>query len=63
MIETGPAEAWGETPLWWFRMASKSNCAAMVSGNLRQRFREQPDLPTSRVPAIFEPTPPLLGAA
>lgn len=37
--------------------------AAMTNGNLRQRFREQPDMPTLRVPALFQPTPPLLAAA
>lgn len=36
--------------------------AAMINGNLRQRFREQPDLQTSRVQAIFQPMPTLLKA-
>jgi len=37
--------------------------AAMINGNLWQRFREQPDMPTLPVPAILQPIPPLLKAA
>jgi hypothetical protein len=36
---------------------------AMINGNLRQRLREQPDMPASAVPAVLQPTPPLLRAA
>ena len=37
--------------------------AAMTNGNLRERLREQPDMPTLVVPAFLQPTPPLLRAA
>ena len=37
--------------------------AAMVNGNLRQRLRHKPDLPTLPLHPIFQPTPPLLRAA
>ena len=37
--------------------------AAMINGNLRQRFREQPDMPTLPVLAILQPIRPLLKAA
>jgi len=37
--------------------------AAVMNGNLRQRLREQPDLPVPPVHPIFQPTPPLLRAA
>ena len=37
--------------------------AAMVNGNLRQRLRHKPDLPTLPLHPIFQPTPPLLKAA
>jgi hypothetical protein len=37
--------------------------AAVMNGNLRQRLREQSDLPVLPVPPIFQPTPPLLRAA
>ena len=34
--------------------------AAVMNGNLRQRLREQPDLPVLPVHPIFQPTPPFL---
>ena len=34
--------------------------AAVMNGNLRQRLREQPDLPVLPVHPIFQRTPPLL---
>ena len=37
--------------------------AAMTNGNLRERLLEQPNMPTLAVPAILQPTPPLLRAA
>ena len=37
--------------------------AAMTNGNLRERLREQPDMPTLVAPAFLQPTPPLLKAA
>jgi hypothetical protein len=37
--------------------------AAMMNGNLRQRLREQPQIPTLPVPWILQPIPPLLKAA
>lgn len=37
--------------------------AAVNNGNLRQGYRAQPDMPISRVQAIFQPMPPPIKAA